>query len=77
MGPFRQAVSTITSGIRAGLFPANPGAAARGGFENCTYCDFNSLCSSRREVFWERKKRDPRLTGYLEMAGGESQGEDA
>jgi ATP-dependent helicase/DNAse subunit B len=77
MGPFRQAVSTITSGIQAGLFPANPGAAARGGFENCTYCDFNSLCPSRREVSWERKKRDPRLAGYLELAGGESPGEDA
>jgi hypothetical protein len=74
-------VSTITSGIKAGLFPANPGAAARGGFENCSYCDFNNLCSSRREVFWERKKGDSRLAGYLEMAvpelaGPETAGEE-
>jgi len=75
--PFRKAVATITSGIRAGLFPANPGAADRGGFKNCNYCDFNSLCPSRREVFWERKKRDTRLAGYLELAGPETAGEEA
>jgi hypothetical protein len=75
-GPFGKAVATITSGIGAGLFPANPGAANQGGFQNCTYCDFDKLCPSRREVLWERKKRDPRLVGYREMAEPETAGEE-
>jgi RecB family exonuclease len=72
--PFRQAVSTIASGIQAGLFPANPGEAVQGGFQNCTYCDFNSLCPSRREVFWDRKKGDHRLAAYLKLSGPEMSG---
>ena len=70
---FREALTTISSGIRAGMFPANPGSPDRGGFQHCTNCDFNSLCPSRREVFWNQKKRDPRLASYLKLSGEEDQ----
>ena len=67
---FAEGVSTIVSGIGSGAFPANPGKLdSRGGFENCRYCDFDSLCSSRRSVLWSRKRRDPRLAEYLRLSG--------
>ena len=67
--PFENAARTIVSGIRNGLFPANPGKMGQYGFENCSYCDFNSLCPTRRDVQWEQKRRDPRLAEYLALSG--------
>ena len=65
-------MSTIVEGIRAGVFPANPGASGdRGQPENCRFCDFDSLCPSRRIEIWERKKEDPLLDSYLRLASGE------
>lgn len=71
---FDAVVGTIAQGIAAGLFPANPGPEDRGSFANCTWCDFDTLCPSRRDVLWERKQVDPRLQAYLRMQtveGGE------
>jgi len=66
---FQSAAAEIVSGIRQGLFPANPGKMLNGGFENCTFCEFTSVCQSRRDVAWQRKKAgDPRLAGYAAMA---------
>ncbi|MCH8109534.1 MAG: PD-(D/E)XK nuclease family protein [Chloroflexi bacterium] len=67
---FKDAVTTIVSGIGGGLFPANPGKEGRGGgFENCRYCEFDTLCPSRRDVMWEQKKQDSRLAEYVELSG--------
>ena len=69
---FRYGVSAIVEGIRAGVFPANPGASGdRGQPENCRFCDFDSLCPSRRIEIWERKKEDTLLDSYLRLASGE------
>ncbi len=65
---FREGVSTIVSGIRAGVFPANPGPPDRGSNANCRYCDFDSVCPSRRGDLWERKKSDRLLSGYLSLS---------
>ena len=65
---FAQGVSTIVSGIGKGLFPANPGKWTHRGFENCNYCDFDSLCPSRRDVLWNRKKGHDLLADYLELS---------
>lgn len=65
---FGDVAATITGGISAGLFPANPG---KGG-ANCSYCEFKDLCPTRRELHWQRKRDDPRLSGYLAMAGEEA-----
>lgn len=68
---FREGLTTIVSGIGAGMFPANPGPPGWGGPENCVYCDFNSLCATRRVELWERKKSDPGVRDYLALADPE------
>ena len=70
---FRQGVTTISDGIRAGAFPANPGPPDRNKNANCTYCDFDAICPSRRADLWDRKKHDPLLSRYLELAEGEEE----
>ena len=65
---FRDGVSSVVAGIRAGVFPANPGDPRENGFANCRYCDFDSLCPSRRDETWERKRLDPLVALYRELA---------
>ncbi len=66
---FRYGVTTIVDGVRAGVFPANPGPLGREGKpENCRYCDFDSLCPSRRVDMWRRKKDDSLLHSYVRLA---------
>ena len=66
----RRGVSTIADGIRNGIFPANPGDGLNqdGNPLNCAYCDFNSLCPSRRLQLWERKRNDEVLSAYLSLS---------
>ena len=73
---FQEGVSAIVGGIRGGVFPANPGPWTNFGpggsdYQNCHYCDFNSLCPARRGEMWERKKTDPKLSGYLGLSTSE------
>ncbi len=70
---FREGIETIVSGIGAGMFPANPGPPARYGPSNCAFCDFDSLCATRRVDLWERKKSDSGLAGYVRLSDGESE----
>ena len=70
---FRQGVTAISDGIRGGAFPANPGPPDRNKNANCTYCDFDAICPSRRADLWDRKKQDPLLSRYLELAEGEEE----
>lgn len=70
---FREGVSTIVAGIRSGIFPAHPGVPREGGYANCRFCDFDSLCVARRGEAWERKKSDPRLATYLELADADGE----
>ena len=62
-------VSSIVSGIRRGIFPANPGERDRGSFQNCGFCEFDSLCPSRRDRIWESKRDHPLLSGYRDLVG--------
>ena len=71
MSRFNEGISTIIGGIRQGLFPANPGDADRGSFANCHYCDFKSLCTSRRDVQWQHKSRAPQLGDYVRLSEGD------
>ena len=70
---FRQGVATIISGISGGVFPANPGPPGQNGPVNCQYCDFNSLCPSRRMDSWEHKKTDGMVSGYLSLSAAEEE----
>ena len=67
---FREGVASIADGIRKGVYPANPGSGSGpdGSPANCSYCDFNSLCPSRRQQLWERKKGDPLLSGFRSLS---------
>jgi RecB family exonuclease len=75
MKRFREGISTIVSGIRSGLFPANPGSGDPGGAynyeSNCRFCDFKTLCPSRRDVQWKRKSRAPELADYVQLSEGD------
>ena len=75
MERFSEGMSTIIGGIRQGLFPANPGPGdpnnSNNRQTNCRFCDFKTLCPSRRDVQWSRKSRAPQLTEYLQLAEGE------
>ena len=54
----------------AGSFPMNPGTpSTRTGheFENCGYCDFQTLCPPRRERRWEQTRSDPAVSAYLDF----------
>ena len=68
---FKEGLTTIVSGIGSGMFPANPGPPGWGGPSNCSYCDFDSLCATRRSDLWERKKSDPGLAAYLALSSQE------
>ena len=67
---FREGVTTVVSGISQGVFPANPGDMGQNGFINCQYCDFDSLCPSRRGYVWDTKKGDDAAAIYRQLAEG-------
>ena len=75
MERFSEGISTIVGGIRQGLFPANPGPgdpnSSNNRQTNCRFCDFKTLCPSRRDVQWSRKSNAPQLTNYLSLTGDE------
>ena len=56
----------IDAGVRAGCFPAVPGAFQDhfGSFENCSFCDYNSLCASGRDSIDAAKRADPAVAPY-------------
>lgn len=72
---FTEGISTIVGGIRQGLFPANPGPgdpnSSNNRQTNCRFCDFKTLCPSRRDVQWQVKSRASQLTSYVNLAEGE------
>ena len=67
---FREGISAIVDGIQGGVFPANPGAGATqdGTPSNCSYCDFTTLCPSRRQQLWQLKMNDNLLTKYRALS---------
>ena len=75
MDRFSEGISTIVGGIRSGLFPANPGSGDPNDSynydSNCRFCDFKTLCPSRRDVQWSRKRSAPQLAKYLQLAEGD------
>jgi hypothetical protein len=58
MARFDDTLRAIIGGIRNGAFPPVPGdESTRPGwsFENCTFCDFDRLCATRRDDEFESK----------------------
>ena len=65
---FRPVLATIVDGIRSGAFPARPGKRSQ--WNNCTYCPYDDVCASDRQIAWDRKKSDPVLENYVALAEG-------
>ena len=61
---FHMTLSAIVGAARRGVFPATPETAGDSDQEhgNCTYCEFNRLCPTRRRQVWERKARGDAAT---------------
>jgi ATP-dependent helicase/nuclease subunit B len=64
---FLEVITSISSGVEDGCFPAVPGAQVLDRFENCRYCDFDSLCPPRRDRHWARKMGDPVLAEVVSL----------
>ncbi|MEY2420572.1 MAG: ATP-dependent helicase/nuclease subunit [Acidimicrobiaceae bacterium] len=72
---FESVVRTIVDGIEEGLFPARPGADdwrpnTGPTHENCTFCEFDSLCSTTRGEQWLTIRKRDELSAYVELAEG-------
>jgi ATP-dependent helicase/nuclease subunit B len=71
---FESVVRTIVDGIEEGQFPARPGPddwrPTGPTHANCYYCEFDSLCSSRRGEQWLTIRTRDELSSYVELAEG-------
>jgi CRISPR/Cas system-associated exonuclease Cas4 (RecB family) len=67
---FQATLRAIVDGIRAGAFPAVPNEEDewKGGFKNCTFCDFDRICSRRRDLEFAAKEEDPGMAPWRNVA---------
>ncbi len=74
---FERTLRSILDGVRAGAFPAVSGDEDDfyGGFENCKWCDFDRICSRRRDYELAAKVEDEGFSPWLRV-GGTARGED-
>jgi len=68
---FDEVLGTLVSTIASGCYPPRPGPRVRGGFDNCTRCDFGQLCPLERDRLWEQARELPAVAGYARLAEGE------
>ena len=64
---FERTLESIIAGLRAGAFPPVPGeedTRPQGTFENCMYCDFTRLCSTRRADELESKRAHANIDAW-------------
>jgi len=61
-------VTRIDDGIRAGCFPQIPGGESFfGGYDNCGFCAYDSLCPSSRDAVAASKAASPALASYMAL----------
>jgi RecB family exonuclease len=67
---FHDVVGVLADGIRDGAFPARPGAFDQfyRSFGNCSWCQFDRVCSKARDDVWERIRDDTRVSRYTGLA---------
>jgi hypothetical protein len=61
MARFNDTLGAILAGVGAGAFPPVPGeedGRPGRGYDNCAYCDFARVCSTRRADEFESKRGD-------------------
>ncbi len=66
---FGRTVEAIMAGIRAGAFPAVPGEDNEfyGRFDNCRYCDYDRICSRRRDIEIASKEGDEAMAPWRDV----------
>lgn len=65
---FKEALHTLTTSIKAGLFPARPGEDSFWGYKNCSRCDFDRLCRVDREREWQSVSGESELRQYIQLS---------
>jgi ATP-dependent helicase/nuclease subunit B len=70
---FVDKISTIVDGIGNGAFPAFPDRPRQDGrghdtWENCCYCPFDRICPPSRDDDWTRKRVDPVVASFRDLA---------
>ena len=61
-------MQTIVDGIESGVFPAHPTAGSTTPFIECHSCDPDGLGVADLRARWDRKRLDPDLALYAELA---------
>ncbi len=61
------AVSAVVDGVGAGLFPLHPEEPGWKPWVSCRYCEPDGMGTKDQWRDWQRKKRDPALTTYLDL----------
>jgi ATP-dependent helicase/nuclease subunit B len=63
---FEGTLEAILAGVQAGSFPAVPGEDNEfyGRFDNCRYCDYDRICSRRRDLELAAKGDDEGVTPW-------------
>jgi RecB family exonuclease len=71
---FARTVEAIVGGIRAGSFPAVSGEENDfyGNFDNCRHCDFDRICSRRRDIELGAKFDDAAILPWRGVAAATS-----
>jgi ATP-dependent helicase/nuclease subunit B len=64
-------LGVLVSTIEKGCFPPNPGQLRLNGYDHCTWCDYNSLCSNDRAELWARAREDGALESFVALVEGE------
>lgn len=66
---FEATLGAIVDGIGSGAFPAIPleDDEFRNGFKNCLYCDFDRICSRRRDFEQKAKEADPGMQAWAQV----------
>ncbi len=66
---FRDTVEAIVEGVRTGAFPASSGEENDyfGGWNNCRFCDFDRVCSRRRDQEHSLKSSDAAMGPWFRV----------
>jgi RecB family exonuclease len=74
---FGATLEAIVGGIRSGAFPAVPGEEQEyyNSYENCGWCDFERICSRRRDIEYEAKAGDAAMRPWRLVGETASPGE--
>lgn len=67
---YRATLEAILAGIKAGAFPAisEEENERYNTFDNCGFCDFDRICSRRRDLEFERKQDDDGIAPWRNVA---------